>query len=102
MKSTVRIASAFFSILLSSASIAQTDEPYIYILGVARDAGYPQIGCYTEHCLGVWIDPSLRGGATSIAGIISDSGRKYPFETTPNLPAQLYTAKPRSTQRTIG
>jgi len=90
MKPIVKIIAAFFSIFLCTAAIAQTDEPYIYILGVAQDAGYPQIGCYAEHCLPGWIDPSLRRGATSIAVINPDSGQKFLFEATPNLSAQLY------------
>ena len=90
MKPAIRAAVVFFSILLGTASLAQTDEPYIYILGVAQDAGYPQIGCYAEHCLAGWADPSLRRGATSLAVINPDSGQKFLFEATPNLPAQLY------------
>ena len=90
MKSLVKIAMPFCSIFLVTTSIAETDEPYIYILGVAQDAGYPQISCYEEHCLPGWIDPSLRRGATSIAVISPDSGQKFLFEATPNLPAQLY------------
>jgi pyrroloquinoline quinone biosynthesis protein B len=90
MRPLVRISAVFCSILLATTSIAQTDEPYIYILGVAQDAGYPQIGCYAEHCLAGWIDPSLQRGATSIAVINPGSGQKFLFEATPNLPAQLY------------
>jgi len=90
MKPIVRIIAAFFSIFLGNTAIAQIDEPYIYILGVAQDAGYPQIGCYAEHCLPGWTDPSLRRGATSIAVINPDSGQKFLFEATPNLSAQLY------------
>lgn len=90
MKLAVRITAVFLSVLFSAAAIAQTDAPYIYILGVAQDAGYPQIGCYEKHCLPGWIDPSLRRGASSIAVINPASGQKILFEATPNLPAQLY------------
>lgn len=90
MKSFSRISAVFLSIFVSTVSIAQTDEPYIYILGVAQDAGYPQIGCYAEHCLPGWNDSSLRRGATSIAVIDPDSAQKLLFEATPNLPEQLY------------
>lgn len=90
MKPTVTITAVFCSILLGTACFAQTDEPYIYILGVAQDAGYPQIGCYAEHCLPGWNDPSLRRGASSIAAINPDSGQKFLFEATPDLPEQLY------------
>ena len=90
MKHLPKIITVFMSILYGGVAIAQTDEPYIFILGVAQDAGYPQIGCYEEHCLPGWIDPSLRRGATSIAVINPDSGQKFLFEATPNLPSQLY------------
>lgn len=90
----MKIFNCFFAALISAlsgtAAIAQTDEPYIYILGVAQDAGYPQIGCYAEHCIPGWADPSLQRGATSIAVIDPDAGQKLLFEATPNLPAQLY------------
>ena len=66
------------------------DEPYLYVLGVAQDAGYPQAGCYQAHCMPGWEDPSLRRGATSIALIDPAAKKKYLFEATPNLPAQLY------------
>lgn len=69
---------------------AQTDSPYIYILGVAQDAGYPQIGCYENHCLPGWEDSRLRRGATSLAVITPKSAQKFLFEATPDLPSQLY------------
>lgn len=90
MKPLAGISTVLLSILFSYASIGQTDTPYIYILGVAQDAGYPQIGCYAEHCLPGWNDFSLRRGATSIAVIDPSAGQKFLFEATPNLPAQLY------------
>lgn len=76
--------------LLASTAGAQDDAAYIYILGVAQDAGYPQIGCYEEHCLPGWKDTSLQRGATSIAVVDPAAGHKYLFEATPNLPQQLY------------
>ena len=66
------------------------NEPFIYILGVAQDAGYPQAGCFQEHCLPGWENPELRRGATSLALIDPDARSKYLFEATPQLPEQLY------------
>ena len=66
------------------------DEPFIYILGVAQDAGYPQAGCFLSHCLPVWENPNLRRGATSLALINPETRSTYLFEATPNLPEQLY------------
>ncbi len=84
--------SILFSInLLSCFNVtAKEDEPYIYILGVVQDAGYPQIGCYKKHCVPGWQDPRLERGATSIAVIDPANAKKYLFEATPHIPRQLY------------
>ena len=76
-------------ISISDLVVAQ-DEPFIYILGVAQDAGYPQAGCYLPHCLPGWKNPELRRGATSLALVDPVTETKYLFEATPNLPEQLY------------
>lgn len=68
----------------------KSDSPYLYILGVAQDAGYPQTGCYQKHCMPGWQDPRLRRGAVSLGLVDSKSGKKYMFEATPNFPEQLY------------
>ena len=76
-------------ISISDLVVAQ-DEPFIYILGVAQDAGYPQAGCYLPHCLPGWKNPELRRSATSLALVDPVTETKYLFEATPNLPEQLY------------
>lgn len=68
----------------------QNKQPYLYVLGVAQDAGYPQTGCYEPHCMPGWRDPALRRGAVSLALVDPASGRKYLFDATPNFPEQLY------------
>ena len=76
-----------------TATATQSKKPtgaYLYVLGVAQDAGYPQAGCYQPHCMPGWQDPLLRRGATSIALVDPAAKAKYLFEATPNLPAQLY------------
>jgi len=69
---------------------ADNNEPYIYILGVAQDAGYPQSGCYEKHCMPGWFNPTLRRGAASLGLIDPKANKKYIFEATPNFPEQLY------------
>ena len=68
----------------------ESKSPYLYILGVTQDAGYPQIGCYEEHCMPGWENKALRRNATSLALIDPQARKKYLFEATPNLPEQLY------------
>jgi pyrroloquinoline quinone biosynthesis protein B len=75
--------------LCSSTLLAQAD-PYIFILGVAQDAGFPQSSCYAAHCMPGWEDKTLRRGATSLAVIDPAAKSKVLFEATPQLPSQLY------------
>jgi len=75
---------------LGCFSAYSKEDPYLYILGIAQDAGYPQAGCYKKHCLPGWQDPGLERGATSIAVIDPATSKKYLFEATPHFPRQLY------------
>ncbi len=96
----MRILFTLLFYLFASIASAADDKPYLYILGVAQDAGYPQAGCYKPHCMLGWEYPNKRRGATSIALVDRGAGAKYLFEATPNFPAQLYaleTEAPSST-----
>ncbi|WNC68841.1 MBL fold metallo-hydrolase [Thalassotalea nanhaiensis] len=79
-----------FCLLGSFSAFAETKNPYLYVLGVVQDAGYPQAGCYEAHCLPGWEDSRLRRGAVSLGLIDTLANKKYMFEATPNFPAQLY------------
>ena len=72
------------------AVFAEERAPYIYILGVAQDAGFPQAGCYKPHCMPGWNDPERKITATSLGLIDPSSKKKYIFEATPDLPEQLF------------
>lgn len=73
-----------------NVTAAETEAPYLYVLGVAQDAGYPQAGCYQQHCLPGWADPRLERGATAVALIDPRASKTYLFEATPHMPRQLY------------
>lgn len=77
-------------VTLPTFAKAKPDSAYLYILGVAQDAGYPQAGCYQPHCMPGWENKTLQRGATSIALIDPVAKTKILFEATPNLPQQLY------------
>ncbi len=84
------ILSGCNSSTLRVTSSSQWDTPYLYILGVMQDAGFPQAGCLAPHCMPAWQDPELRRGATSLALIDPTAQKKYLFEATPDFPAQYY------------
>ncbi|MGB1807551.1 MAG: MBL fold metallo-hydrolase, partial [Porticoccaceae bacterium] len=91
-----RAALLLISGLMVISAVAAEPEPvsptppYLFVLGVAQDAGYPQAGCYQPHCMRGWENLELRRGATSIALVDPAAKAKYLFDATPNLPEQLY------------
>ncbi len=95
----------FLFIMFSHTTIAndysKTDSPVgnnaqniktieLLVLGIAQDAGYPQLNCYKEHCLPGWHDHNLRKMATSLAIIDHNSHKKYLFEATPDIKQQMF------------
>ena len=87
---TLLKAVLIFLISGSGTVFAEERAPYIYILGVAQDAGFPQAGCYKPHCMPGWNDPERKITATSLGLIDPSSKKKYIFEATPDFPEQLF------------
>ena len=85
-----RMQAALVAVLLISAPVVADDSPYIFVLGIAQDASYPQAGCYQPHCMPGWKDKSLRRTVSSIAVVDQQNKAKYLFDATPDLPDQLY------------
>lgn len=59
----------------------------LVVLGVAQDAGAPQIGNSEDPA---WQDPSLRRLASSVAVVNRDTQERVLFDATPDLREQLY------------
>jgi pyrroloquinoline quinone biosynthesis protein B len=76
--------------MADGVALEDDEAPYLLVLGVAQDAGFPQAGCYAPHCLPGWEDPGLRRRAVSLALIEPAARQKYLFEATPDFPEQLY------------
>lgn len=87
---TLLKAALIFLVSGVGSILAEERAPYIYILGVAQDAGFPQAGCYKPHCMPGWNDPERKISATSIGLIDPSSKKKYIFEATPDFPEQLF------------
>ena len=62
----------------------------LVVLGIAQDAGYPQLNCYKPHCMPAWEDSKLIKLATSLGLIDYSDKKKYLFEATPDIRPQLY------------
>ncbi len=76
--------------LIVCSFVSAQEAPYLFILGVAQDAGYPQVGCY-QTTLYERLGRSLTTKNRNIACVNSpDRDLSFLFEATPHLPEQLY------------
>lgn len=63
------------------------------VLGVAQDAGYPQMGCEKECCNKAWKNDSLKRFVVSLALVDPASKKWWLFEATPDIKVQLQLFK---------
>jgi pyrroloquinoline quinone biosynthesis protein B len=80
------------TLLLACLPLAAMADPevYLHVLGIAQDAGYPQISCYQPHCMRAWENSDLRRLASSIAVVDATNKTKYLFDATPDMREQLF------------
>jgi len=64
-------------------------SPYIYVLGVAQDAGYPQINCKKACCQRVYKNPKNARNVVSLALVDPITHQNWVFDATPDFPKQL-------------
>lgn len=69
--------------------VAKAQTPYIQILGVAQDGGYPHIGCEKTCCAQAWQNSELRQWIVSFALADPVTGKWWLFEATPDIKDQL-------------
>ena len=93
VKLSLFLAFSFFC-SISIFAESKTDSPKtgvsLVVLGVAQDAGYPQLNCYRPHCMAGWENYDKRRLATSLAIIDKSNKEKFLFEATPDIKEQLY------------
>ncbi len=89
----MKIKLGIFFLLFFVAAIAQNKSidknPFIIILGVSQDAGYPQIGCEKDCCKRAVNDPSQKRMVVSFALVDPETHNWWLFEATPNIAEQL-------------
>ncbi len=86
-----RCASLLAALLLAAGGLVHADgATYLYVLGVAQDAGYPQAGCYRPHCMRAWQDERHRRLVSAVALVDEPAGASFLFDATPDLREQLY------------
>jgi pyrroloquinoline quinone biosynthesis protein B len=77
-----------FSFVFLLAITICNSKPYVLVLGVAQDGGFPHIGCQ-EECQKAFADPSLSRYVTSLALVDPETSKWWLFEATPDMDNQL-------------
>lgn len=66
------------------------NAPFVLVLGIAQDAGYPQAACRKPCCRAAWTDPLRRRCVASLAIIDPASQQRWIIDATPDFRAQLH------------
>lgn len=81
------------AMVVVSAAEAAADgaakRPFVVVLGVAQDGGYPQAGCRKECCARVWEDFESRCFVSSIALVDPETSQRWLIDATPDFKEQL-------------
>ena len=64
---------------------SQNSGVELVVLGIAQDAGYPQIGCTKECCKGLWNRMDLRKMVSCLGIIDHQSQKTYLLDATPDI-----------------
>jgi len=72
------------------------NDPYLVVLGIAQDAGYPQAGCTKECCVKYWEGIEDRKNVTCLGLVIPAEKKLYLFEATPDFTRQWQMLKETS------
>ena len=63
--------------------------PFVQVLGIAQDGGYPQAGCQRPCCAGAWGNVDQRRSVASLGIVDPASGEGWLIDATPDFPRQL-------------
>jgi pyrroloquinoline quinone biosynthesis protein B len=73
--------------------VGATDGPYVVVLGIAQDGGYPQLACDDELCRSARSDPSRARNVASLLLVDPRDGARWLFDASPDLGAQVELAR---------
>ncbi len=65
-------------------------DPFVVVLGIAQDAGYPQAGCPKKCCAAAWGDPARRRHVACLAIVDPNTHQRWLIDATPDLREQLH------------
>ena len=71
-------------------SESESTDPFVVVLGIAQDGGFPQAGCRRECCAASRGRPESRRLVSSLAIIDPAANRRWIIDCTPDFPEQLH------------
>ena len=75
--------------------------PYVMVLGVSQDAGYPQINCKKECCKIAWKNAELQRNTSCLAIVDPTTNKQWIIDATPNIKEQLQLLKSKTGSENI-
>ncbi len=66
-------------------------DKFFVVLGIAQDAGYPQIGCEKECCKAWWEGNESKKHITCLALVDRKTNQYWMLEASPDISSQLHT-----------
>ncbi len=72
---------------------SQASETFLVVLGIAQDAGYPQINCEKSCCARVWQQSQLGKMVTSLGIVDQNQGKHWIIDATPDFKDQWHYLK---------
>lgn len=68
---------------------ALPEGPFLVVLGIAQDAGYPQAGCQKDCCAEAWNHTQKRRAPACLAIVDPSTSQNWLIEATPDFKDQL-------------
>ena len=72
------------------------EHPYIVVLGIAQDAGYPQMNCNKSCCQKAWKNIGLQRTPSCLALVDPTTNEQWIIDATPNIKDQLQLLKSKT------
>ena len=95
----MRIIISLLTLLLFSCSTEKekvSKTAYVIVLGIAQDAGYPQINCKKDCCEKAWKNIELRKMTSCLAIVDPTTNEQWIIDATPNIKEQLQLLKSKT------
>ncbi len=73
-----------------SGNLKHNKSPFILVLGVAQDGGFPQAGCNKKCCRDAWKNPKLKKHVSCLAIIDPLSNQSWLIDATPDFKEQIH------------